>query len=92
MYGVDTAWFSSYLSNHTQQVRMRLAGGRDVLSRLKNNEIGVFQRGALSCILYMLFANDLSLYVPDDVTIVQWTSMLTTRNCWLVVRTMTFSD
>ena len=43
-----------------------------MLSRSGSNSIGVFQGGALSCILYMLFANDLSLHVPDDVTIVQY--------------------
>ena len=38
----------------------------------QNNVIGVYQAGALSCILYMLFANDLSLHAPDNVTIVQY--------------------
>ena len=72
LYGIHTAWFRSYLSDHTQQVRLRSADGRDMLSRPGSNSIGVFQGGALSCILYMLFANDLSLHVPDDVTIVQY--------------------
>ena len=72
LYGIDTAWFQSYLSDHTQQVRIRSAEGRDMLSRSRGNDIGVFQGGALSCILYMLFSNDLSLHVPDDVTIVQY--------------------
>ena len=72
LYGIHTAWFRSYLSGHTQQVKIRSAGGRDTFSRSGHNGIGVFQGGALSCILYMLFSNDLSLYVPDDVTIVQY--------------------
>ena len=41
-------------------------------SRPRENTIGVFQGGSLSCILYMLFANDLSLHMPDGVTIVQF--------------------
>ena len=72
LYGIDTAWFRSYLSGHTQQVRVQSTGGRHLLSRTRVNSIGVFQGGALSCILYMLFANDLSLRLSSDVTIVQY--------------------
>ena len=72
LYGIDTEWFRSYLSGHTQQVRVQSTGGRHLLSRTRMNSIGVFQGGALSCVLYMLFANDLSLRLPSDVTIVQY--------------------
>ena len=51
---------------------MSAGSGRDVLSRSRDNTIGVFQGGALSCMLYMLYANDLSLSVSDDVTVVQY--------------------
>ena len=72
LYGIETDWFRSYLSGHTQQVRVHSSGGRQLLSRTRQNGIGVFQGGALSCILYMLFANDLSLRLPSDVTVVQY--------------------
>ena len=72
LYGVDTKWFHDYLVDRSQQVQVRCADGRVLLSKSKDNVIGVYQGGALSCILYMLFANDLSLHVPDDVTVVQY--------------------
>ena len=72
MYGIDTKWFKSYLAGHTQQVQITNTDGTTSLSKSKRNEIGVFQGGSLSCILYMIYANDLSLYVPDSVSIVQF--------------------
>ena len=51
---------------------MCAGSGRDVLSRSRGNNIGVFQGGALSCIMYMLYANDLSLSVSEDISIVQY--------------------
>ena len=72
LYGVDTVWFDSYLRGHVQQVQIRRADGTSIVSRPRENSIGVFQGGSLSCVLYMLFANDLSLHVPDGVTIVQF--------------------
>ncbi|KAF0310588.1 hypothetical protein FJT64_018450 [Amphibalanus amphitrite] len=55
----------------SRQVQMRCADGSILLSDSKENTIGVYQGGALSCVLYMLFSNDLCLSVPEDVTIVQ---------------------
>ena len=85
LYGIDTNWFRSYLEGHTQQVRMPAAeqatgsgrAGRvpavaSQLSGTRNVPIGVFQGGALSCVLYLLYANDLSLCVGDGVSIVQY--------------------
>ena len=72
MYGIDTDWFADYLAGHTQQVRMRGANGTDINSRPRDNSIGVFQGGSLSCVLFMLFSNDLSLYVPEGVKILQF--------------------
>ena len=72
LYGIDTTWFDSYLKGHVQQVQIRRADGANVVSRPRENNIGVFQGGSLSCVLYTLFANDLSLHVPDGVTIVQF--------------------
>ena len=72
LYGITTTWFRDYLADHSQQVQVRCADGTVVLSRTKNNVIGVYQGGALSCIMYMLFANDLSLCVPAHVSVVQY--------------------
>ena len=41
-------------------------------SAVKPNSIGVFQGGSLSCILYTVFTNDLSLFVPNGVRVVQF--------------------
>ena len=84
LYGIDTAWFSSYLEGHTQQVQMpqgqftgpsRASRGPAAdrqLSSSRNVPIGVFQGGALSCLLYLLYANDLSLCVGEGVRIIQY--------------------
>ena len=43
--------------------------------------MGIFQGGSLSCALCLLFTNDISLYVDDDVTVTQYaddTSVLIT--------------
>ena len=86
-YGVDVTWFRNYLAHHTQQVQMRSADGTTLLSDSKDNDIGVFQGGALSCVLYMIFSNDLCLCVPPDVTIVQFADdtqlMVTGRKCYV---------
>ena len=34
--------------------------------------MGVYQGESLSCILFMLYTNELSLYVPNCVTVVQF--------------------
>ena len=85
LYGIDTAWFRSYLGGHTQQVRMpaaeqgtRSSGAGRVpafasqLSETRPVPIGVIQGGALSCILYLLYANDLSMCVGEGVSIIQY--------------------
>ncbi|KAF0309242.1 Metabotropic glutamate receptor [Amphibalanus amphitrite] len=54
--------------------------------KFKENTIGVYQGGALSCVLYMLFSNDLCLSVPEDVTIVQYandTQLMGDTCCWM---------
>ena len=72
LYGVDTEWFANYLRGHTQQVQIVGDGGAPVRSAVKPNSIGVFQGGSLSCILYSVFTNELSLYVPEGVRVVQF--------------------
>ena len=72
LYGIDTEWFNSYLTGHTQQVQITNSEGIVSLSQSKQNNIGVFQGGSLSCVLFMIYANDLSLHLPDSVTIVQY--------------------
>ena len=51
---------------------MRAADGACQNSQSRSNEMGIFQGGSLSCILYLLFSNDLSMHVPDGVSIVQF--------------------
>ena len=72
LYGIDTEWFQSYLAGHTQQVQITNGDGTVSVSKSKPNEIGIFQGGSLSCILYMIYANDLSLFIPDSVSMVQF--------------------
>ena len=73
LYGIDNRWFRNYLDGHTQQVQIRsTADGSTILSQTKENTIGVYQGGSLSCILFMLYANELGLYVPNSVTVVQF--------------------
>ena len=84
-YGIDTEWFRCYLEGHTQQVQIMNRDGTVAVSKSKRNEIGVFQGGSLSCILYMRYANDLSLFTPDTVSIVQFADdtqlLITGKKC-----------
>ena len=71
LYGVDTAWFEAYLQNHTQSVSFTdVSGNRQISTALPNN-MGVFQGSALGPLLYTMFSNDLSLFVPG-ATVVQY--------------------
>ena len=82
LYGVDVAWFSNYLAGHTQQVKVSDSGGSQILSGSRSNEIGVYQGGSLSCLLYTIYANDMCLHV-DDFEIIQFaddTQLLITGN------------
>ena len=74
LYGIDPSWLSDYLRGHTQQVQIVNAAGNGNVNRstVKNNPVGVYQGGSLSCILWTIFANELCLYVPDSVRIVQF--------------------
>ena len=74
LYGIDTTWFSSYLRGHTQQVQVKTSHGSYIQSAKRSNTPGmsIFQGGSLSCILYLLFSNDLALFTEEDVTVVQY--------------------
>ena len=60
-YGVDTSWFASYLSEHSQAVKFTDNTGTTHTSKALPNGIGVFQGSSLGPLLYCIFSNDLSL-------------------------------
>ena len=65
LYGIDPAWFSSYLDGHTQSVCITSSSGNRAVSAPLPNTMGVFQGSSLGPLLFTIFANDLSLHAPD---------------------------
>ena len=77
LYGADVTWFRSYLTGHTQQVKVNSSDGSHIMSESRQNNIGDFQGGSLSCLLYTIYANDMCLHV-EDVEILQFADVIIT--------------
>ena len=72
LYGVDTRWFTSYLSGHCQRVQLHeTVSGRLVASDALPNPMGTYQGSALGPLLFSIYANDLSLYT-EGAHVVQY--------------------
>ena len=72
LYGIDTKWFCSYLSGHTQRVQIRTNDGKTLVSKLASNPVGIYQGTALGSLLFSIFSNDMHLHVSEAVKIVQY--------------------
>ena len=59
LYGIDPAWFSSYLTGHTQSVCISSSSGDKMVSQPLPNAMGVFQGSALGPLLFTIFANQI---------------------------------
>lgn len=72
-YNIDERWFRHYLQNHTQQVRIQQPGRYQLSStRPTTPNLSIFQGGSLSCVLFLLFSNDLSTHTAGRLQIVQY--------------------
>ena len=72
LYGIDAPWLRHYLHGHSQQVKIRNTDGSYTFSKSLPITTGVYQGGSLSCLLFAIFANDMCLHVPSEVSIVQF--------------------
>ena len=71
LYGVDTTWFASYLSGHSQRVQVN-SGGKIHTSQLASNPTGIYQGTALGPLLFSIFSNDMHLHIDPSVRLVQY--------------------
>ena len=62
LYGIDSFWLKNYIKGHAQRVQVtNNALGSVSRYSIREDPIGVYREGSMSCILWIIFANALAL-------------------------------
>ena len=71
LYGVETEWFRSYLSDHFQRVQI-YSDGKTNTSETESITTGIYQGTALGPLLFSIFSNDMYMHMDPSVTIINY--------------------